>query len=357
MTTQKIAIAATSGGYYGGNNAQILANDREIGFGNYGRGINVAIFDETTGLPLFSTSFDTPIGNSDIFADFIDSVPAGRIVALAVKGDAGSLTERAKTAIKSLGSAQIDNLQASQSYALIGIKGRGSGTARESIDGSETSSSYSFDVEAVREIGSFVVEAISKPSTMGSDYSVQGGEAQMMLGGKLLNPEGGYRSGWNLMVLDRTSGRVKRSSCFNPQLSAEVEQFAQSIQDLPAGEIVAIATQDYTGTESYNSVEKACASIGATLVGKLTYGGSWAVVGYKGAKAGHAVENLDNISSSLALHGYSDLAGEGVRVKYWHRETAPVQKEEPQPETTSKKEEPPKPTSWVDRLFRFFTGE
>ncbi|WP_375340054.1 interleukin-like EMT inducer domain-containing protein, partial [Okeania sp. KiyG1] len=33
-------------------------------------------------------------------------------------------------------------------------------------------------------------------------------------------------------------------------------------------------------------MKKACSSIGSTMVGNLEYGGSWAIVGYKGAKPG-----------------------------------------------------------------------
>lgn len=57
MSTKEISITAISGGQYGGNKAQISIDGQEIGFGNYGTGINVAVFDETTGKLLFSTNF------------------------------------------------------------------------------------------------------------------------------------------------------------------------------------------------------------------------------------------------------------------------------------------------------------
>lgn len=322
MTLKKITITATSGGYGGGNKAQISVDGQEIGFGNYSRGINVAVFDETTGLPLFCTSFDTSIGNSDSFADFLNNLPEGRIVALAVKGDAGSVTDKAKAACKSIGSTQIDQLQQYLSWSLVGIKGHEPGTAHEFVNWFETSSSSSFDVEAVKQIGSFVVEAISKPSVMEADYSIKGGEAQIKLNGQTLTPEGGYKSGWNLIVLDRKDGQVKASGAFNPWAASELDKFVQTIQDLQAGEIVAIATQDYAGTEVYQSVKKACSLIGGTMVGNLKYGGSWAIVGYKGAKLGRAVESLDNIAQY-----YKSYGAEGVKVKYWSGATAPLKKD------------------------------
>ncbi|MGB3511970.1 MAG: interleukin-like EMT inducer domain-containing protein [Microcoleaceae cyanobacterium] len=111
MTTKEITITATSGGYGGNKTTKISVDSAEIGFGSYQTGINVAVFDETNGKVLFSTSFNTPYGNSDRFADFINSLPAGRIVALTVKDSIGSLTDKAKEACKSIGSAQIDLVQ------------------------------------------------------------------------------------------------------------------------------------------------------------------------------------------------------------------------------------------------------
>lgn len=274
MRSQKITITAISCGYIakyiggGETKAQITIDGQEISFGNYNRGINVVVFDETTGKALFCNSFDTPIGNSDIFADFINSLPQGKIVALAIKGDAVStpLTDKAKAAFKTIGSAEIDNLKSGQSYTLIGIKGHDPGTAHESINWLETSSSYTQEVEAIKDLGSFTVEAISKPSFVGAApyYIPQGGEAQIHLNGKILPIERGYKSGWNIIVLDSKNGQVKSSGSFNPGIPDEVDKFVETIQDLPAGEIVSIATKDYAGTQVDQKIKKACSSIGST---------------------------------------------------------------------------------------------
>ncbi|MDY7014793.1 MAG: interleukin-like EMT inducer domain-containing protein, partial [Cyanobacteriota bacterium] len=322
MTARQIAIAATSCGYaaqsIGGGEAkaQISIDAQEIGFGDYNRGIEVAVFDETTGQLLSCTAFDTLIGNSEVFANFIDRLPAGRIVAIAVKGDAigqTPLSYRAKQALKSLGSAQIDRLQAYQSYTLIGIKGRSPGAARESLAWLETSSSYTFRVEAVREGEMLAVEAISTPSRVEAPQHIpQGGHAAITLNGNLLIPDGGYQSGWNLGVFDPQNGQVKTSGCFNPWNPADIDRFVQTLADLQAGEIVAIATQNYAGGEVDERVKNACTSIGSTAIGQLKYGGSWAIVGERGAAPGQAIENLDNISQY-----YSQYGAQGVRVKAW----------------------------------------
>ncbi|NET44199.1 interleukin-like EMT inducer domain-containing protein [Okeania sp. SIO2B3] len=329
MAIKKITITATSNGYtakyYGGGEpkAKIYIDGQEINFGSYSRGINVAVFDEITGKLLFCNRFDTPIGNSDIFADFINNLPEGKIVALTIKGDAVStpLTDKAKAAFKTIGSAEIDNLKVGQSYTLIGIKGHEPGTAHESMFWLETSSSYTQEVEVVENLGTFAVEAVSKPSILAAApyYLPQGGEAQIHLNGKILAIEGGYKSGWNLIVLDGKDGQVKSSGSFNPGIPEEVDRFVEIIEDLQAGEIVAIATKDYTGTEVEQNMKTACSSIGSTMVGNLEYGGSWAIVGYKGAKPGQAVENLDNFCLYC-----SQYKPEGVNVKYWAQQTAPL---------------------------------
>jgi hypothetical protein len=323
MTTQKITITATSGGYGGGDKAKIAVDNQEIGFGEYTHGINVAVFDETTGLPLFCTSFDTALGNSDSFADLLNSLAEGRIVAVAVKGYLGSLTDQAKAACKSIGSTHIDQLKAWQSWALVGIKGHESGTAHEFIEWTETSSSYSFDVQAVQQIGGFVVESISKASiSVAPHYIAQAGKAEIKLNGQTLTPEGGYQAGFNFVILDRQDGQVKASGSYNPWTESELDKFDQTIQQLQAGEIVAIATQDYPGTGVDQRLRKACSLIGGTMVGNLKYGGSWAIVGYKGAPPGRAVESLDNIAQYCSLYG-----AEGVKVKYWSVATAPLKKD------------------------------
>jgi hypothetical protein len=58
------------------------------------------------------------------------------------------------------------------------------------------------------------------------------------------------------------------------------------------------------------------------MVGNLKYGGSWAIVGYKGAPPGRAVESLDNIAQYYKAYG-----AEGVKVKYWSVATAPLKKD------------------------------
>jgi Interleukin-like EMT inducer len=82
-------LKVESAGANAGNFARISINDTEIGFGDYDRGLNVAVFDQKTGQVLSKVNFDTFLpGNAQKFADFIKNLPTGQIVALAVKDDA-----------------------------------------------------------------------------------------------------------------------------------------------------------------------------------------------------------------------------------------------------------------------------
>ncbi|RAM51305.1 MAG: hypothetical protein C6Y22_13225 [Hapalosiphonaceae cyanobacterium JJU2] len=138
MSNVTFTLKVESAGAKGGNFARISSNGTEIDFGDYGRGLNVAVFDQTTGQVLSKDNFDTFLpGNAPKFAEFIKSVPTGQIVALAVKDDAiANLYTEAKDAVVqafvSIGSTKFADLQFQGSWALIGQKG-GFGNATEEL--------------------------------------------------------------------------------------------------------------------------------------------------------------------------------------------------------------------------------
>lgn len=147
-------ITAKSGGYNfaGEASAEILIDNKEIGFGRYKLGMNVAVFDEKTGSVLSTQSFNTTVkANNDSFADFIESLPTGRIVAIAVYGSGipadGGLSERAIAACKSVGSAQIESVQPNYAWALVGIKNE-PGTSSEEVSWPNAVASKTMDIES-----------------------------------------------------------------------------------------------------------------------------------------------------------------------------------------------------------------
>ncbi|XP_035675909.1 cell surface hyaluronidase-like [Branchiostoma floridae] len=95
------------------------------------RGINVRVIDEITAAVVDSATFDTSLNeeNSRSLATFIDLVPSGRIVALAVQQHA-SLEASAKEKLRELGSVEVDSLGAWEPWAFVGVKGK-PGTAVE----------------------------------------------------------------------------------------------------------------------------------------------------------------------------------------------------------------------------------
>jgi hypothetical protein len=101
------------------------------------QGYNVAVFDAESGELLDKRGFDTAANTfeADALAAYLDTVPAGRIVVLATKGDAtANLTPDAVAAIERLGSkaTRVADLEG-QAHALVGIQGAAPGTAAEVV--------------------------------------------------------------------------------------------------------------------------------------------------------------------------------------------------------------------------------
>jgi len=137
---QTITITVESAGYWTARlgvtpYAKISKNGREIGFGKYQRGLNVAVFDESTGELLNCQSFNLGGDGSAArnFAGFIANLPAGRIVAIALLGDAAGLgwSGPVAKAFSSIGSFWGLFLYYGASWAAVGVKNGGFASARE----------------------------------------------------------------------------------------------------------------------------------------------------------------------------------------------------------------------------------
>lgn len=146
-------ITVKSSGFYdlsGSASAEIAINGQEVGFDKYKIGINIAVFDETSGGVLATTHFNTTVKpNDDLYADYINSLPAGRIVALAVYGSCipeGGLSDKAIEASKSISSAQVESVQPNYAWALIGIKGQ-PGSNNEQVSWPHAEASKTIEVE------------------------------------------------------------------------------------------------------------------------------------------------------------------------------------------------------------------
>ncbi|XP_078677557.1 cell surface hyaluronidase CEMIP2-like isoform X3 [Branchiostoma floridae x Branchiostoma belcheri] len=90
------------------------------------RGINVRVIDEVSAAVVDSANFDTWISedHSRNLATFLDQIPTGRIVAVAVQDEAASnLEDSAIQRLKDLGSVEVDSLKWREPWTLIAVKG------------------------------------------------------------------------------------------------------------------------------------------------------------------------------------------------------------------------------------------
>lgn len=290
MTSSPVTITVQSAGGFMGDSAQITLNDQDIGFVHYSRGLNVAVIDEATGQPLVCTTFDTFFpGNADRFADLVDKLPRGRIVAIAVKDDgSANLSQRAKRACQSLGSRQVYGLRFRTSWALIGQKDAKPGIAKEELsDYSNVICSRLLPVSA---------DAVQRPSLgVISAGGNQGNFAQMTWNNEEIGIEGGYQRGLNVVVFNRDNKTQGFSRSFDLFANPEnADAFAQLIEDCSPDHGIAIAVKDDAAINLSERAKQACESIGSRLIRYLQLRSSWVIVGYKDRGESLVIEQLSH---------------------------------------------------------------
>jgi Interleukin-like EMT inducer len=127
-----VDIQVVSAGMEHGDAVSIHVDGHDRAIGR--RGYNVVAIDPRSGDVIWTDLFDTLVspGESDRLARSIEGLPAGTIVAVAVKDEAsGALTEGAVTALRSLGGQQDIRGLYRVSHLLIGVKGTTPGTGLE----------------------------------------------------------------------------------------------------------------------------------------------------------------------------------------------------------------------------------
>jgi hypothetical protein len=129
-----VDLVVTSAGKDHGRMAPIVVNGSEAGPDL--RGYNVVVVDPRSGTVAARAVFDTFVDRaaSARLADFIGRVPAGWIVAAAIKDDGvGRLGEDAVRAFHSIGGQRDPRGTLFVSHLLIGVKGAAPGTAVEEV--------------------------------------------------------------------------------------------------------------------------------------------------------------------------------------------------------------------------------
>jgi len=138
LSNDSINISVLSAGWYAGATCLLSKNGTNLLSNTFFAGMGIAVFDQTT-LEVDTVDWYQLFGNPTAvqkLADFINSIPNGKIVAMGVADDArNNLSTNLKNAIKTLGSTQIDQLQFRGSWAIIGEKGGVPGSAIEIVKG------------------------------------------------------------------------------------------------------------------------------------------------------------------------------------------------------------------------------
>ena len=130
--TSPVDLQVVSAGMETGNEASIYVNAHQRAVNR--RGYNLVAIDPASGDVLWSDLFDTLVSpaESGRLAEAVGRLPAGTIVAMAVKDEAsGALTDEAVLAFRSLGGQDDIRGRYRVSHLLVGVKGAAPGTAIE----------------------------------------------------------------------------------------------------------------------------------------------------------------------------------------------------------------------------------
>ena len=265
------------------------------------RGINLAILDEVSGSVLATESFDTHVSqaHSNQLAAAIEQTRPGRIVAAAVSNEGTSnLTARAKRALMSLGSDKINQLTLRESWALIGIKGTPRGHALEQVlSSAPVHLSPQVRLELFHKHG--IEISVESAGLSAGNY------AKIEVDGAAVNiPSPGYNRGLNVVILDQASGTVVCKDIFDTSAESYVnspsDSFVSLVSSQQDGAIIVIAIKDEGVYHLSEAAKQACESIGSALIRQVGHGGSWAIVGKKGAPRGSVPEAASNSGPSKA---------------------------------------------------------
>lgn len=114
--------------------ASVKLDDREVSLGAVG--YNLVVLDERDGRVLAARAFDAmaSVEQAQALADFVASLPNGRIVAVSARGQTGgSLPAVAATALASLGLGGDTSVPPGKVLAAVGVKGAGPGQALQQM--------------------------------------------------------------------------------------------------------------------------------------------------------------------------------------------------------------------------------
>jgi hypothetical protein len=275
-------------------------------------GINVAVIDEVNGSVIATENFNQAKGQSNTLGIFIEKLPAGRIVCVAIS-DNGiyQLNDYAKRQLRWLGSSRINYLTRSDSWALIGVKGSHV-PHQQAI---EMSGTFSAQVSARVHLKSSYqqfFEITAESAGLRSDNY-----ATITLNGTVVDiPYVGHDRGMHVMVVNEVTGMIVHRQVFDTSAESGAfsssHQFVELIQALPEGRLVAIAIKEEAMAHMSDAAKQACESIGSALIQQVQPGNSWAIVGRKGARNGSVPEAMKYSEISRAKYVPVKTDEEGI---------------------------------------------
>jgi len=130
----RIGIKALSAGFSDGNNGSITINGFNVITPILGSGHNVVVVDTNSFTVLSQRRFNINAspGESDSLTQYIAAIPNGRyVIDVVVDEGANNLTTATRNALKTIGSAYIDQVLFRDSWSIIGRKGAAIGSVPE----------------------------------------------------------------------------------------------------------------------------------------------------------------------------------------------------------------------------------
>ena len=308
-----IIISAMSAGYYSGSDANVSVDGQAVSIpGGYGRGLNVIVLDESNGKVLETRVYDTDGSESESekFASFIDGLPYGRIVAIACKDDAAAqLTKSARAACASLGSSLIDTLGFRDAWAIIGIKGASIGSVAEAHSSKK----------AVQCLSWMPTEPIYTDSvsilSQSNGYD-KGGQVQLSIDG--IHAADKYTRGITLAVVETSTGILEKLETFDTDdINQEAyKDLVNMIDTTTTGKMVIATVSDDGAANLPSEARMALEQIGSSLIQKLAFRDSWAIIGRKGCAPG-AVPEILSSTGPLAVQFCASLATSALARPYF----------------------------------------
>ena len=223
--------------------------------------------------------------STDLF-NFVKSVPPGRTVLVNLAYHYRGLSDVGRAALEVIGSAYIGSLAYPDTFGIIGRKGSVRGSAIEQSFHHERKS-LGGKIPLYKAIDGFL--------------SIQSGGNE--LGSKIVNntrvvsipPEDAQ--GLIMAVFEDSAGHQMyhfNMTTSNNYSSQDVELFINITDSLPVGTVVALATNDAAALKQSEEVREAIEGLGSSYISFATKGGSWALIGGKGAKQGLVLEAASN---------------------------------------------------------------